>query len=93
MQNWVLKFFIAILLIIVGYKAPTGWLSISAAIWVGYAASRVMSPFLVAYMQDPGFAKTVKLILSALTSLAAGALISAPVVMFHLYQISYFSNR
>ncbi len=93
MQNWGLRFLMAVMLIIVGYKAPTVWLSFSAIIVVVYAASLVTSPFLVAYLQNPGFAKTVKRILSVLGTLAVAALISAPVVLYHLYRISYFNSR
>jgi len=88
LKNWGLKLLTAVLLIIIGYSSPTIWLSISVAIWVGYFISRIMSPLLIAASQNTSFAKTAKLTLSVLGTIATAAVISAPIVMFHWYSIA-----
>jgi len=89
LQYWGLKFLAAVLLIYIGYRSPTMWLSISAAIWGGYVLSMITSPLLIAASQNTNFAKTAKLTLSVLGNIATAALISAPIVMLHWYRITY----
>jgi hypothetical protein len=88
LQYWGLKFLVAVLLICIGYKSPTMWLSISATIWVGYIISRIMSPLLIAASQNTSFAKTAKLTLSVLGNIATAAVILAPIVILHWYRIT-----
>lgn len=93
MINWICKLLIAALLIVTGRQVPAAWLAVSTTVVALYIAARVISPFLVAYFQNPRFADRVKRTLSLLASLAVAALLSAPVVLFHLYRISYFSRH
>jgi len=88
LQYWGLKILAAVLLICIGYKSPSMWLSISATIWVGYVLSMITSPLLIAASQSTGFAKIAKLTLSVLGNIATAALISVPIVMLHWYRIT-----
>jgi hypothetical protein len=93
LHYWGLNFLIAVLLIIVGYKSPTIWLSISATIWVGYLIVILTSPLLIAASQNTCFARIAKRMSSVLGTIAVAALISTPVVMFHWYRVTYFGNH
>jgi hypothetical protein len=93
LQYWGLKYLIAVMLIIIGYKSPTIWLSISATIWAGYFISIITSPLLIAATQNTSFAKIAKRTLSILGNITTATLISAPIVILHWYWLTYVSNR
>jgi hypothetical protein len=89
LQYWGLTFLLAVMLIIIGYKSPTMWLSVSATIWTGYTISFITSPLLIAASQNTRIAKTARRTVSALGTIAIAALISAPIIMFHWYRVTY----
>ena len=93
MQHWGLRLLVAVLLTIIGYKAPTIWLSISATIWVGYVALVMTLPLLIAASQNTSLAKIANRTLAVLGNIAAAALISAPIVMLRWYWVASFNNR
>lgn len=92
MKNWGLKFLVAVMMTGVGYKSQTLWLSICATIWAGYLISYFTSPLLIAYSQNTRVAKTAKLTVSVLGTLAAAALLSAPIVLYLWYRVTYPSS-
>jgi hypothetical protein len=81
------------MLIIIGYKSPTLWLSLSAAVWAGYIVSFITSPLLIAASQNTRIAKAASRTLSVLGAIAIAALISAPIVMLHWYRVTYLSSH
>jgi hypothetical protein len=89
LQYWGLTFLLATMLIIIGYKTPIVWLSVSTTIWTGYIISFIASPLLVAASQNTRIAKTATRVLSVLGTIAIAALISAPIIMFHWYRVTY----
>ena len=92
MNNWILKILGAALLVITGYQAPAVWIAVSSVVVAGYVAALAISPFLVAFFQNPRFADKVKRMLAVLAALAISALLSAPFVLLHLSRISYFNH-
>lgn len=93
MHYWGLKFLIAAVLMIIGHQSPVVWLSICAVIWAVYLITFIASPLLVAASQNTSVARISKRTLSVLGNIATAALISAPVVMFHWYRVTYLSGR
>lgn len=93
MQNFGVKFFIAVLLILIGYKYPTSWLIISLTVWAGYFISFITLPLLIAASQNTSLAKIAKRTLSVLGNITTAALISAPIVILQWCWVTYLSNR
>lgn len=85
---WGGSFLLSVILIIIGYKSPATWLSVSVTVWAVYLITYVTSPLLIAASQNTGLAKAAKLTLSVLGTIAAAAIISAPIVLLHWYKIA-----
>lgn len=86
--SWLVKIIISIILLGIGYRSTSVWLTISITSAVLYCLAMLGAPLLVAATQNTRIAAAANRTLAILAALTTAAVISAPVVLLFWYKMT-----